>query len=81
MLPWIECKSLASRVLALAAPRLPDDWHTRYAYRPVPPESFVEKPRFTGHGHKAANRQCLGDTQGRGKLDTFYRRGRPVKGV
>ena len=34
ILPWIHCKNLASRILALVSRRLPDDWHARYAYRP-----------------------------------------------
>lgn len=81
ILPWIQCKNLASRVLALATRRLAHDWHARYAYRPVLVETFVEKPRFTGHCYKAANWQYLGDTQGRGKLDTFHLRGKPVKSL
>ena len=81
ILPWIQCKNLASRVLALAARRLADDWQQRYAYRPVLMETFVEKPRFTGHCYRAANWQYLGDTQGRGKLDTFHHRSKPVKSV
>lgn len=81
ILPWIQCKNLASRVLALAARRLPHDWQARYAYRPVLLETFVEKPRFTGACYKAANWHYLGDTQGRGKLDTFHRHSKPVKSV
>lgn len=81
ILPWIQCKNLASRSLALSARRLANDWHARYAYRPVLLETFVEKPRFTGHCYKAANWQYVGDTQGRGKLDTFHRSSNPVKSV
>lgn len=81
ILPWIQCKNLASKILALATRRLANDWHARYAYRPVLLETFVEKPRFTGICYQAANWQYLGDTQGRGKLDTFHRRGKPVKSV
>ena len=79
--PWIRCHNLASRVLGLISRRLPDDWQARYAYRPVLLETFVEKPRFTGTCYKAANWQHLGDTQGRGKLDTLHRRDKPVKSV
>lgn len=81
ILPWIKCKNLASRVLALTARRLANDWESRYAYRPVLLETFVERPRFTGTCYKAANWQYLGDTQGRGKLDTFHRHDKPVKSV
>ena len=67
----------------LARPR-PDhpapahDWHACYSYRPVLIETFVEKPRFTGTCYKAANWLYLGDTQGRGKLDTCIAR-QPIK--
>jgi hypothetical protein len=81
ILPWIQCKNLASRVLALAARRLAEDWQARYAYRPVLMETFVEKPRFTGTCYKAANWLCLGDTQGRGKLDRLHRNAEPIKSV
>jgi hypothetical protein len=81
ILPWIRCHNLASRVLALIARRLADDWHTTYAYRPVLLETFVEKPRFTGTCYKAANWQYLGDTKGRGKLDSSHRKAEPIKSV
>lgn len=81
ILPWIRCRNLASRILALISRRLPDDWHLRYAYRPVLLETFVEKPRFTGTCYKAANWLYLGDTQGRGKLDRLHRHAEPLKSV
>jgi hypothetical protein len=81
ILPWIQCKNLASRILALVSRRLPDDWHARYAYRPVLLETFVEKPRFTGTCYKAANWRHLGDTQGRGKLDVLHRHAQPIKSI
>ena len=81
LLPWIRCRNLASRILSLISRRLPADWHARYGYRPLLLETFVEKPRFTGTCYKAANWLCLGDTQGRGKLDTLHRRSQPVKAI
>ena len=81
ILPWIRCQNLASRVLAMISRRLADDWQARYSYRPVLLETFVEKPRFTGTCYKAANWQHLGDTQGRGKLDTRHRHSKPIKSV
>ena len=81
ILPWIRCKNLASRILALISRRLPADWHARYAYRPLLLETFVEKSRFTGTCYKAANWQHLGDTQGRGKLDTQHRNAQPIKSI
>jgi hypothetical protein len=81
ILPWIKCRNLASRILALINRRLPDDWHARYAYRPVLLETFVEKPRFVGTCYKAANWLYLGDTQGRGKLDTLHQHREPIKSI
>lgn len=81
ILPWVQCKNLASRILGLIARRLPNDWHARYTYRPVLLETFVEKPRFAGTCYKAANWKYLGDTQGRGKLDTLHRHDQPIKSI
>jgi hypothetical protein len=81
ILPWIDCRNLASRILGLVSRRLAQDWYARYAYRPVLIETFVEKPRFAGTCYKAANWQYLGDTQGRGKLDTLHRNAQPIKSI
>jgi hypothetical protein len=81
ILPWIRRKNLASRILSLTSRRLPQDWMTAYAFSPVLIETFVEKPRFTGGCYKAANWLCLGDTQGRGKLDQFNLYAKPVKSI
>ena len=81
ILPWVHCKNLASRILSLAAQRLADDWSLRYAYRPVLLETFVARPRFTGICYKAANWRYLGDTQGRGKLDTLHQKTKPIKSL
>jgi len=81
ILPWIKCRNLASCILGLISRRLSDDWHARYAYRPVLLETFVEKPRFAGTCYKAANWRYLGDTQGRGKLDRLHRNVEPIKSI
>jgi hypothetical protein len=79
ILPWVRCRNLASRVLALCARRLAEDWQHRYGYRPVLLETFVESPRFQGTCYKAANWICVGETQGRGKRDRHHRRALPRK--
>lgn len=81
VLPWVRSRNLASKLLGLAARRLPGDWHTRYGYRPVLLETFVEKQRFLGTCYRGANWQHLGDTRGRGKLDTAHACSVPVKSV
>jgi len=81
VLPWVQSKNLASRILALAGKRLPSDWQARYRYRPALLETFVEKERFEGTCYKAANWIYVGDTQGRGKLDVRHEHKEPVKAV
>ena len=81
ILPWIRVESLASKLLSLAAKRLPAHWQQRYGYRPVLLETFVETPRFVGTCYRAANWTCVGQTQGRGKLGDHRLAQVPVKTV
>jgi len=80
ILPWVTSRNLASRLLAMAARQLPGDWYSRYGYRPVLLETFVEKERFRGTCYKAANWAYLGETRGRGKLGDHTAAG-PIKTV
>ena len=79
--PWIRIPSLASHLLACLQRQLPDDWQQRYRLRPVLLETFCETPRFEGTCYRAANWIHLGQTQGRGKLDTRHEYNQPVKKV
>ena len=81
ILPWVRSKNLASKLLALAAKRLPEDWNNRYGYQPVLLETFVDTQRFRGSGYRAANWIHVGQTQGRGKLDRHKRFLLPVKDI
>lgn len=81
ILPWIHSKGLASRVLSMAAKRLAADWQARYNYSPVLLETFVERDRFKGTCYKAAGWTCVGETKGRGKLDTHKEYKVPVKTI
>jgi Domain of unknown function (DUF4338) len=81
MLPWIEAPNLASRILALAARRVPTDWLRRYAYRPLLLETFVHAERHAGTCYRAANWIVVGRTKGRGKLDRHFKANQPVKTV
>jgi hypothetical protein len=81
ILPWVTSKHLASKLLGQAARQLPGDWQARYGYRPVLLETFVEKRRFSGTCYRAANWLCLGNTQGRGKLDRHRSHALPIKSV
>ena len=79
VLPWVQVKGLASSLLGLTNRRLADDWQTRYAYRPVLVETFVEHGRYAGTAYRAAHWACLGQTQGRGRLAPTGRAKQPVR--
>ncbi len=79
--PWIEVPNLASRLLSLAARRLPDDWHRRYAYRPLLLETFVHTERHSGTCYRAANWILVGHTKGRGRMDRQFKAVLPKKAM
>lgn len=79
ILPWINCKNLASKILSLASHQLSCDWQEHYGYKPVLLETFVEKDRFTGTCYKAANWIPVGQTKGRGKLGPAGKISVPIK--
>jgi hypothetical protein len=81
ILPWVEVKNLASKVLSLAARRVPGDFAAAYGIRPLLLETFVEVGRFAGTCYRAANWVEVGLTQGRGKCDRHNRATLPVKAV
>jgi len=81
ILPWVQSKNLASKILALHARQLPYDWEKKYNIRPVLMESFVEKNRFAGTCYKAANWCNVGQTKGRGKLGPPGKISVPIKEV
>ncbi len=81
ILPWVQSKNLASKVLAMAARQLPIDWFNRYKIRPVLLETFVEEGRFQGTCYKAANWVFVGKTKGRGKLGPAGKQSVPIKNI
>jgi transposase len=81
ILPWIECRNLASKLLSLSAAQLPSDWQQRYGIRPWLLETFVDASRFRGTCYRAANWIDVGQTQGRGKKDRHRRAQLPPKRI
>ena len=81
ILPWVQVKNLASKVLSLAAARVVEDFPERYGEPVVLLETFVEIPRHRGTCYRAANWQYLGETAGRGKCDRAHRAALPRKAV
>jgi hypothetical protein len=79
--PSVRCANLASRLLAMAAQRLPEDFEQRYRYRPYLLESFVDRARFAGTCYQAANWIRVGRTQGRGRQDRFRQASATIKDI
>jgi hypothetical protein len=74
LLPWVQVKNLASRVLSLAVRQVVADWQERYGVQPLLAETFVDPTRFFGTIYRAANWIELGMTSGRGRLDRLHKR-------
>ena len=71
ILPWVAVPHLASHILALAARQLPADWLAAYGVEPLLLETLVDRP-YTGTCYRAANWICVGQTQGRGRMDRTH---------
>lgn len=69
LLPWVQVKGLASKILAMGARQMPRDWEIRYGCRPVLLETLVDSARFRGTCYRAANWIHVGKTAGRGRMD------------
>ena len=72
ILPWVQVKNLASAILAHCARQLPQDWSCHYGYTPLLLETLVDVTRFNGTCYRAANWIALGQTTGRGRIDTHH---------
>ena len=81
ILPWIQSKGLASKILSRVARQLPQDWLQRYGFRPVLLETFVEFERHRGTCYKAANWINIGQTSGRGKKSSSHLQLIPIKDI
>ena len=81
ILPWIQSKGLASKILSKVARQLPKDWQLRYGYRPVLFETFVQTQRHRGTCYKAANWVHVGQTTGRGKKSAVHHQIIPIKDI
>ena len=69
ILPWVQVKGLASKILALSARRMPRDWEIHYGRCPLLLETLVDAKRFRGTCYRAANWIHVGQTSGRGRMD------------
>ena len=82
ILPRVQVKGLASKILALSARQMPRDWEIRYGCRPLLLETLVDPTRFRGTCYRAANWIYIGQTAGRGRLDREHKaHGQAVKDI
>jgi len=82
ILPWVHVKGLASKILALSARQMPQDWQTKYGYRPLLLETLVDPKRFRGTCYRAANWTHVGQTAGRGRMDREHQNhGQAIKDI
>jgi hypothetical protein len=82
ILPWVQVKGLASKILALSARQMPRDWESRYGHRPLLLETLVDAVRFRGTCYRAANWIPVGQTTGRGRMDREHAsHGRAIKDI
>jgi hypothetical protein len=81
ILPWVEVPHLASHILGLLARRIRDDWISKYAHPLSLLETFVDRSRFRGTCYRAANWQCVGQTQGRSRQDRYSDMSVPIKDI
>jgi len=79
LLPGVDCPNLASRLLALAAQRLGEDFPRVHGHPVVLVETFVDPALYRGACYKAANWQPLGCTAGwaRAGRDYYQKHDRP----
>ena len=81
ILPWIQCKGLASKILSIVNRQLPQHWQQRYGFKPVLLETFVECERHPGTSYKAANWVHVGKTVGRSKKSRVHQQIIPIKDI
>lgn len=81
ILPWVEVPHLASHILGLLARRIRNDWTIKYGHPVALLETFVDRSRFRGTCYRAANWQCVGQTQGRSRQDQYKTMSVPIKDI
>lgn len=82
ILPGVQVKGLASKILALSARQMPRDWERHYGHRPLLLETLVDPSRYRGTCYRAANWIHVGQTAGRGRMDREHKaHGQAVKDI
>lgn len=69
LLPWVQVRNLASRVLSIAVRQLAADWPKVYGVQAWLVETLVDSTRYRGTCYRAANWIELGQTRGGPRTD------------
>lgn len=69
LLPWLQLKNLASRVLSVSVRQMAADWAKAYGVEPFLVETLVDSTRYRGSCYRAANWIELGQTRGGKRTD------------
>ncbi len=77
----VTCRNLASHLLGMVIRKLPTDFESRYGYRPLLLESFVDTSHFPGTCYQAANWLRIGKTKGRGRQDRLNEKAETIKDI
>ena len=77
----VQCRNLASHLLAMAMRQLPEDFEECYKYRPLLVESFVDTSQFVGTCYRAANWIRVGRTQGYGRQNRLQQSPVTIKDI
>ena len=78
VLPWVQVKNLASRILSRAVRQLAVDWPRSYGVEVFLVETLVDPERYRGSCYRGANWIELGSTRG-GKREDRLARGEAVR--
>lgn len=81
LLPWVQVRNLASKVLSLTSKRIRRDWLERYGYEPLLLETFIDREKFKGSSYRAAGWIRVGKTAGRGRQDVQVKCDKSVKEI
>jgi hypothetical protein len=79
ILPGVQIRNLASRVLAESVRVMRTDWQEKYTSSPLIVETFVDPRRFEGVCYRAANWIFVGSTKGYSKRGACHTRSQAPK--
>jgi len=81
ILPWIQSKGLASKILSMVNRQLPRDWHQRYGYRPELLEHSSRRNAIVGPATRTPTERLSVRPVGRGKKSRVHSQIIPLKDI